>query len=408
VSDALAAWGGTTPRPPWWAAPLTAGRNRTLGIKAFQDIEIPLPPFERQKAVAARLEAVEHAEEQERAGYAAEGFIETVTRPEVFAALTGVESTDGGADIPMGEVNPNIAQSMAEVFHAYVDDFGVGVQEPEGAAFHTDASPNQFTFAPDGNVLLVNDTSRVRFMELVMGDTEAASNMYASIEGRNAIVLNDALENGEFSEETVRSGGRLTYLFDSAFDNYAIGRYERGEDAYQQEIDIKKRGWSVVIGSAAGPIPYAGGLIGDGGKEIVNHLIESNADIYSSLSEVEGGVSGEDLPQYNRDVLHLNIQLQIVSDMVESGEIDPSSLPDEILNEDGTVSRSYDEVNSLGSTPASFNELVANDVLEEGSAELARKYAEQFDDGHGSFDERNLRADDIGEYNTHINPERRN
>ncbi|MCP3017354.1 hypothetical protein NGM33_28885 [Nocardiopsis dassonvillei] len=347
-------------------------------------------------------------EEQERAGHAAAGFIETVTRPELFAAFTGVENTDGGADIPMGEVNPDVALSMAEVFHAYVDDFGVGTQESEGAQFHTDASPNQFAFAPDGNVLLVGDMNRVRFMELVMGDTEAASNMYASIEGRNAIVLNDALENGEFSEETVRSGGRLTNLFESAFDNYATGRYGLGEEAYQQEIDIKKRGWGVVIGSVAGPIPYAGGLVGDGGKEIANHLIESNADIYSSLSDVEGEVSGEDIPQYSRDVLHLDIQLQLVNDMVERGEIDPSSLPEEILREDGSVARSYEEVDARGSSPSSFNELVADEVLDGDSEKLAREYAEQFDDGNSSFAGGNLRADDTTEYDTHINPERRN
>lgn len=41
------------------ASPGSAGRNRTLGIKAFQDIEIALPPLERQQAIAARLEAVE-------------------------------------------------------------------------------------------------------------------------------------------------------------------------------------------------------------------------------------------------------------------------------------------------------------------------------------------------------------
>lgn len=351
-------------------------------------------------------------EEQERAGHAAAGFIETVTRPELFAALTGVESAGGGADIPMGEVNPDVALSMAEVFHAYVDDFGVGTQGAEGAEFLDDAGPNQFTFAPDGNVLLLGDLNRVRFMELVMGDTEAASNMYASIEGRNTIVLNDALENGEFSEETVSSGGRLTYLFESAFDNYATGRYERGEDAYQQEIDIKKRGWGIVVGSAAGPIPYAGGLIGDGGKEIVNHLIESNADIYSSLSEIassleEDRISEGDVPQYHRDVLHFDIQLQLVNDMIERGDIDSESLPGEFLREDGSVARSFGEVDADGSAPASLNELAAG-ILDEENAKLAEEYAGQFDDGNTKLSEENLRADDTTEYNERINPERRN
>jgi hypothetical protein len=347
-------------------------------------------------------------EEQVRAGYAAEGFIEAVTREELFAALTGVENADSGADIPMGEVNPNVALNMAELFHAYVDDFGVGPQDSGGAEFHPDASPNQFAFAPDGNVLLVDDVNRVRFMELVMGDTDAASNMHASIEGRNAIVLNDALENGEFSEETVRSGGRLTSLFESAFDNYATGRYGNEASAYQEEVDIKKKGWGIVIGTVAGPIPYAGGLVGDGGKEIANYLIESNADIYSNLPETREAAGGEDLPQYSRDVLHFDIQLQLVNEMVDNGEIDTNSLPEEILGEDGSVSRSFNEVSARGNSPASLIELVADGVLDEDAENLARNYAAQFDDGNSSFDGGNLRADDIDEYNTHINPERRN
>mgnify|MGYP001428701161 FL=1 len=236
--------------------------------------------------------------------------------------------------------------------------------------------------------------------------------MYASIEGRNTIVLNDALENGEFSEETVSSGGRLTYLFESAFDNYATGRYERGEDAYQQEIDIKKRGWGIVVGSAAGPIPYAGGLVGDGGKEIVNHLIESNADIYSSLSEVassleEDRISEGDVPQYHRGVLHFDIQLQLVNDMIERGDIDSESLPGEFLREDGSVARSFGEVDADGSAPASLNELAAG-ILDEENAKLAEEYAGQLDDGNTKLSEENLRADDTTEYNERINPERRN
>jgi type I restriction enzyme, S subunit len=41
------------------ASPGSAGRNRTLGIRAFQDITIPLPAKEEQLRVADHLEAVE-------------------------------------------------------------------------------------------------------------------------------------------------------------------------------------------------------------------------------------------------------------------------------------------------------------------------------------------------------------
>ena len=41
------------------ASPGSAGRNRTLGIKAFESIEIPLPGIEEQGAIADRLKAIQ-------------------------------------------------------------------------------------------------------------------------------------------------------------------------------------------------------------------------------------------------------------------------------------------------------------------------------------------------------------
>lgn len=40
------------------ASPGSAGRNRTLGIKAFESIEVPLPPIAVQRRLARRLDAV--------------------------------------------------------------------------------------------------------------------------------------------------------------------------------------------------------------------------------------------------------------------------------------------------------------------------------------------------------------
>ena len=41
------------------ASPGSAGRNRTLGIKAFENIELPLPDVDKQRAIATRLELIE-------------------------------------------------------------------------------------------------------------------------------------------------------------------------------------------------------------------------------------------------------------------------------------------------------------------------------------------------------------
>ena len=46
------------------ASPGSAGRNRTLGIGAFQNIEIPLPRFDEQRRIVRRLVSVEEAVKQ--------------------------------------------------------------------------------------------------------------------------------------------------------------------------------------------------------------------------------------------------------------------------------------------------------------------------------------------------------
>ena len=40
------------------ASPGSAGRNRTLGIEAFQSLEVQLPPVEEQRKMAQRLDHV--------------------------------------------------------------------------------------------------------------------------------------------------------------------------------------------------------------------------------------------------------------------------------------------------------------------------------------------------------------
>ncbi len=41
------------------ASPGSADRNRTLGIKSFESIEIPLPDIDEQRAIASRLESIQ-------------------------------------------------------------------------------------------------------------------------------------------------------------------------------------------------------------------------------------------------------------------------------------------------------------------------------------------------------------
>jgi type I restriction enzyme, S subunit len=41
------------------ASPGSAGRNKTLGIRAFQELKVPLPPIEEQRRIRARIDTLE-------------------------------------------------------------------------------------------------------------------------------------------------------------------------------------------------------------------------------------------------------------------------------------------------------------------------------------------------------------
>ena len=56
------------------------------------------------------------------------------------------------------------------------------------------------------------------------------------------------------------------------------------------------------------------------------------------------------------------------------------------IREDGSVARSFGEVDADGSAPASLNELAAG-ILDEENAKLAEEYAGQFDDGNTKISE---------------------
>lgn len=76
------------------ASPGSADRNRTLAIERFENLEIPLPPLEEQRLVAARLDALRMSSTNltDRATLAAE--IDAAARDAMVAAVLrrGVES----------------------------------------------------------------------------------------------------------------------------------------------------------------------------------------------------------------------------------------------------------------------------------------------------------------------------
>ena len=89
------------------AAPGTAVRNRTLAVKRFEDLEIPLPPIDEQRRVAARLDrlgastaAVRRCSAHATDLMSALG-VATAARPD----LTEAERLDAGwRRVPLGSV----------------------------------------------------------------------------------------------------------------------------------------------------------------------------------------------------------------------------------------------------------------------------------------------------------------
>jgi type I restriction enzyme, S subunit len=138
------------------AAPGTAVRNRTLAVKRFEDLMIPLPPIDVQRRVATRLDRVTEVAARLSARIAR---AEALTRAiQVSLASGGGDSLDGWAETRLGDVlalsDAQITvEADAEYRIAGVYSFGRGLID-RGLIAGSETSYKTLTRLNDGDIIV--------------------------------------------------------------------------------------------------------------------------------------------------------------------------------------------------------------------------------------------------------------
>lgn len=138
------------------ASPGSAGRNKTLAVKRFEDLVIPLPPIDEQRCVAARLDRVTEA---------SRGLAARIAHSDEIARAIQVSLASGGGDsrgdwtqTKLGDVlEPSVAQVTVEADSEYriagLYSFGKGLID-RGVIAGSETSYKTLTRLDDGDIVV--------------------------------------------------------------------------------------------------------------------------------------------------------------------------------------------------------------------------------------------------------------
>jgi len=179
------------------ASPGSAGRNKTLAVKRFEDLVIPLPPIHEQRRVAARLDRVTEASAQLSA---------RIARADELARAAQVSLASGGGDSQTGWVQTKLGDALApsvaqvtvvpgtEYRIAGVYSFGKGLID-RGVIAGSETSYKTLTRLNDGDVVVSKLNGWEGAVAVVPG---AFTNTYVSSEFPTFIVDRARLLPGFF------------------------------------------------------------------------------------------------------------------------------------------------------------------------------------------------------------------
>ncbi len=211
--------------------------------------------------------------EQERAKEAMASFMELFDSPEFVDALSGTgHDVEGKVTNEMGElvdgtwhdasaglVNPELAWGWSELFVAYIDEFSSGYGLDIGSTGVPDGQRDGSKLE-DGRLYL-DPHQRESFLQLAMGDGDAASYIYAESINFNMERIDEFIqgENGTSTEGAVESGV-LRGLIDRALEQEAAVRETKNnqDNAYEQKVTTNGID---LLGSAISEIPYPGASV---------------------------------------------------------------------------------------------------------------------------------------------------
>ncbi|MDT0302506.1 TPR repeat region-containing protein [Streptomonospora wellingtoniae] len=174
---------------------------------------------------------------RELADEAAAGLIRGLAHDQDTFDLLSGGNTVTGSGMNLGMLNPEAARGLADVAELHIAPFA-----QEGRL-----GPTEY----GGGSLKVNSADRVRFWMLAAGDTEAANDLSAAVQGYQSRRFADLVEDGADAAVVGGETGRLRGLYDLAVLDEALAReHFAAEDAAAEQgaVTTDRRGVALASG----------------------------------------------------------------------------------------------------------------------------------------------------------------
>ncbi|MFL1381670.1 MULTISPECIES: hypothetical protein [unclassified Nocardiopsis] len=299
-------------------------------------------------------ESQNQGSEVERAGNAAYELIKTLTDDETFR---DTESTgEGDYSLAVTEINPRIAESLASIYVAYLDDFSisdenVGYRELEGNR------NDLFLFHENGDhALVLSSEMKQDFIQLLVANEDLAPNVIASTEAQERKIIEAFLTHPDIGNSVGgRAASDLRTILDSALIQEYSDRKLENDEARERANQQWQAGYNVFtaisVGVAGDNLTPAGigtevliKLLEQPMKDYVGDLIDENKE-FSYIENLEQRFLESDAEL--RD--HAN--LQILSTMLDLGMVDI-----EVLRAEGLLVEDVDGNERLPMSPGEWGE----------------------------------------------------
>ncbi|MFJ9555494.1 hypothetical protein ACIRPH_16890 [Nocardiopsis sp. NPDC101807] len=217
-----------------------------------------------------------------RAGNGFAGFMEIMTDPDVYEALTktGVNVTEGEndyADASFTQFNGELADSLADVFDAHIYSFA------NGDIYDIEREPVEGIgqYEHDTGLVQMGPQERAMYMQYLMGNDESAGHVVNSVDFYQQIESIAYLESGD-SPSSARGTGQLQALLEQALE---MESQKRTEDLDYQ-IERRTQIADFIVGEAGSlseKIPVIGTAVAKGmelGQEsIVQAIIDGEYEV---------------------------------------------------------------------------------------------------------------------------------
>jgi hypothetical protein len=284
-------------------------------------------------------------EEQRMAGEAAYSLISMMADSDGENSFknTGIDGDDGH-DMSVGELNPELADSFADIYISYIDDFTIQNGEEGYRALGENEGDIIFHNIGD-EVLVLPESVKRDFFQLIVANEDVSPKVIAATESQEWKILEEVFTHGNSgSMEGAAASGSLREIMTEAIMDEHISRNGDVESAREQAQRQWEAGYgifSAAVSGAAGAGSPGGGVAASVILEILkspySELLEESVkedipDIYFVREGSDGGSTGSnELSDYilrNEQQAYNHVTLQIGHVLLESGAIDEEQLAD--------------------------------------------------------------------------------